>query len=119
MFGAVNPLLVPPHVDAMLSGHVHVWEQLSFSSLHPTQIIAGFSGTSEDTVPLPETLPPGMEPAPGAIVDHFSSWVNGFGYMTLERPARIAGTSRCGMPPASKSTLVISTASARPAMWRR
>ncbi len=90
VFGAINPLLLPPRVDAMLSGHVHVWEQLSFSSPHPTQIIAGFSGTSEDTVPLPETLPPGIEPVPGAIVDHFSSWVNGFGYMSLER----AGANR-------------------------
>jgi hypothetical protein len=85
VFGAINPLLLPPRVNAMLSGHVHVWEQLSFSSPHPTQIVAGFSGTSEDIVPLPETLPPGLAPAPGAIVDHFSSWVNGFGYMTMER----------------------------------
>ena len=69
----------------MLSGHVHVWEALSFSSPHPTQFIAGFSGTQEDTVPLPTTLPAGSTPAIGAVVAHFSSWVNGFGYMTMER----------------------------------
>jgi hypothetical protein len=85
VFGAINPLFLPPRVNAMLSGHVHVWEEVSFSSPHPTQFVAGFSGTSEDTVPLPATLPPGLMPAPGAIVDHFSSWVNGFGYMTMER----------------------------------
>jgi hypothetical protein len=85
VFGAINPLFLPPRVNAMLSGHVHVWEEVSFSSPHPTQFVAGFSGTSEDTVPLPTTLPPGLMPAPGAIVDHFSSWVNGFGYMTMER----------------------------------
>jgi hypothetical protein len=85
VFGEINPLFLPPGVKAMLSGHVHVWEEVSFSSPHPTQFIAGFSGTSEDTVPLPATLPPGLVPAPGAMVEHFSSWVNGFGYMTMER----------------------------------
>ncbi|WP_373989308.1 metallophosphoesterase [Duganella sp. BuS-21] len=83
--GSLNPLLFPPSVQAMLSGHVHLWQQLSFSSPHPSQFIAGFSGTSEDTVPLPERLPPGVTPAPGAVVEHFSSWVDGFGYMTMER----------------------------------
>jgi hypothetical protein len=34
---------------------------------------------------LPASLPPDAAPAPGAIVEHFSSWVGGFGYMTLER----------------------------------
>jgi len=85
VFGAINPLFLPPRVNAMLSGHVHVWEEISFSSPHPTQFVAGFSGTAEDIVPLPETLPAGQTPAPGAIVEHFSSWVNGFGYMTMER----------------------------------
>ena len=85
VFGAINPLYLPPRVNAMLSGHVHVWEQVSFSSPHPTQFVAGFSGTMEDTVPLPEQIPEGHSPAPGAIVSHFSSWVNGFGFMTMER----------------------------------
>lgn len=85
VFGAINPLFLPPGVNAMLSGHVHVWEQISFSSPHPTQFVAGFSGTAEDTVPLPVTLSADQTPAPGAIVEHFSSWVNGFGYMTMER----------------------------------
>jgi len=47
--------------------------------------VAGFSGTAEDIVPLPEILTADQMPAPGAIVEHFSSWVNGFGYMTMER----------------------------------
>ena len=85
VFGAINPLFLPPRVNAMLSGHVHVWEEISFSSPHPTQFVAGFSGTSEDTVPLPASLPQDFAPAPGAVVDHFSSWVNGFGFMTMER----------------------------------
>jgi hypothetical protein len=85
VFGTINPLYLPPRINAMLSGHVHVWEEVSFSSPHPTQFVAGFSGTSEDTVPLPATLSADQAPAPGAIVDHFSSWVNGFGFMTMER----------------------------------
>lgn len=84
-FGALNPLLFPAPVQAMLSGHVHLWQQASFSSAHPSQFIAGFAGTAEDTVPLPERLPPGVTPAPGAVVEHFSSWVDGFGFMTMER----------------------------------
>jgi hypothetical protein len=69
----------------MLSGHVHMWQQLSFASAHPSQFVAGFSGTAEDTAPLPAPLPAGAAPAPGALVEHFSSWVDGFGFMTLER----------------------------------
>jgi hypothetical protein len=84
-WGALNPGLLPPRMQLMLSGHVHLWEQLSFSSAHPSQLVAGFSGTQEDSAPLPASLPPGATPAPGAIVEHFSSWVGGFGYMTLER----------------------------------
>jgi hypothetical protein len=85
IFGAINPLIIPPRVNALLSGHVHAWQEVSFSSPHPTQFVAGFSGTMEDVVPLPVKLPPGVTPAPGAVVEHHSSWVNGFGFMTMER----------------------------------
>ncbi len=85
VFAAGGRPLLPPKVDVLLAGHVHVWEQVSFSSDHPSQFIAGFSGTQEDTVPLPETPPADAAPAPGAVIEHFSSWVDGFGYMTLER----------------------------------
>ncbi len=85
IFTAINPLILPPRVNALLSGHVHLWQEVSFSSPHPTQFITGFSGTMEDVIPLPRELPKDASPAPGAIVEHFSSWVNGFGFMTLER----------------------------------
>jgi hypothetical protein len=85
VFGAFNPLIMPPRINALLSGHVHVWQEVSFSSPHPTQFVAGFSGTMEDVVPLPAQLPPDATPAPGAVVEHNSSWVNGFGFMTMER----------------------------------
>ncbi|MES2346087.1 MAG: metallophosphoesterase [Pseudomonadota bacterium] len=84
-FGSLNPQLLPAAIQTMLSGHVHLWEQVSFSSGQPSQLISGFSGTAEDIVPLPERLPAGATPAPGAVVDSFSSWVDGFGFMTMER----------------------------------
>ncbi len=85
VFAAKAARLTPPGVDVLLSGHVHVWEQLSFEKDYPTQFVAGFSGTQEDIVPLPAQLAPGQTPAPGAGVGAFSSWVDGFGFMTLER----------------------------------
>jgi len=86
VFGAVWPSLAPPTVDLLLAGHIHLWEAISFSSPHPAQVIAGFSGTEEDIVPLP--LSPGVDPAPGASVETLSSWVAGFGYMTLQAKGR-------------------------------
>jgi hypothetical protein len=80
-----DPKLYPAGVDLLLSGHIHVWEQMSFAGRYPSQIVTGFSGTQEDIVPLPETLPPGLEPEPGVKPTAFSSWVDGFGFMTLER----------------------------------
>ncbi len=48
-------------------------------------MVTGFSGTQEDIVPLPETLPDKSDPVPGASPDAFSSWIDGFGFMTMER----------------------------------
>ena len=83
VFGALDPKFLPAGVNLLLSGHVHAWQQVSFSSPHPTQFIAGFSGTMEDTTPLPDPID--VAPASGAVVEHLSSWFGGFGYMTLER----------------------------------
>ena len=80
-----NPAILPPQVEAMLSGHTHLWEQLSFRGDTPSQFIAGFSGTLEDVVPMPEILPENTSPAPGVVVDKSSSWIHGFGFMTMER----------------------------------
>jgi hypothetical protein len=84
-FGAIQPRLLPASVEVLLSGHVHLWEQVSFSSDHPTQFVSGFAGTAEDIVPLPASVPPGTTPAPGAVVEAMSSWIDGFGFMTMER----------------------------------
>lgn len=84
-FGAINPRLFPDNVELVLSGHVHLWQQVSFNSGHPSQFISGFSGTAEDIVPIPDPLPPGVSPAPGAVVEQLSAWIAGFGFMTMER----------------------------------
>ncbi|WP_181373107.1 metallophosphoesterase [Massilia glaciei] len=84
-FGAVSPGLLPPKMSAILSGHIHQWEQISFSSGHPSQFVSGISGSAQGGAPLPSPLPPDASPAPGARTENVSSWVNGFGYMTMER----------------------------------
>ena len=84
-YGSQDAGLLPPSIQVMLSGHVHLWEQVSFASPHPSQFIAGFSGTAEDIVPLPASVPADATPAPGAVVERLSSWVDGFGFMTMER----------------------------------
>jgi hypothetical protein len=84
-FGAIQPRLLPANVEVLLSGHVHLWEQLSFSSDHPTQFVSGFAGTAEDIVPLPASVPAGTVPAPGTVIEAMSSWIDGFGFMTMER----------------------------------
>jgi len=84
-WGSLNPQLLPAAIQTMLSGHVHLWQQMSFSSGHPSQFVSGFSGTAEDIVPLPLPLPAGVTPAPGAVVRNVSAWIDGFGYMTMER----------------------------------
>ncbi len=85
VFATLDPDILPKAIDVVLSGHVHLWEQVTFPNRYPTQFITGFSGTKEDVVLIPTMLPPGISPVPGIAADQFSSWIDGFGYMTLER----------------------------------
>jgi hypothetical protein len=85
VFGTLDARLLPAPISVLLSGHVHLWEQTSFTSSHPTQFVAGFAGTAEDIVPLPRKAPAGQSPAPGAVLEAMSSWIDGFGFMTMER----------------------------------
>ncbi len=85
VWGAHGPRQLPPGVDVLLSGHYHLWQQVGFSGDVPSQFITGFSGTLEDVVPLPESLPAAAAPAPRVTVASFASWVDGFGYMVLDR----------------------------------
>jgi hypothetical protein len=85
-------LLFPKNVDALLSGHVHLFEIVSYATPQPTQIVAGNGGSRAD-VPLPRDLPPGATPAPGALVESIVS-TNRYGFLTLERDAAGPGAWR-------------------------
>ncbi len=75
--------LFPPNVKALMSGHIHLFEVVSFSTPQPAQFISGNGGDWIDT-PLPLRLPAGVVPAPGtAIAGIVAS--NRYGFMTMER----------------------------------
>jgi hypothetical protein len=84
VLGAVHPtVLFPPSVQALLAGHVHLFEVVSFATPQPAQFVSGNGGDWVDR-PLPDPLPPGMTPAPGAVVAGLVA-SNRFGFMTIER----------------------------------
>ena len=84
VLSALQPtVLFPPNVQALLSGHVHLFEVVTFATPQPTQIVAGNGGDWIDT-PLPLPLPPGTTPAPGTVVAALVA-SNRFGFMTMER----------------------------------
>jgi len=72
----------PPHVQALLSGHNHVYEAVGFASPHPAQFIAGHGGDALD-LPFPDPFPPGIAPAPGTTVQTLVA-AHRFGYLLLE-----------------------------------
>ena len=75
--------LFPPDVKALISGHVHLFEMVSFSTPQPAQFVSGFGGDWVDSkLPLP--LAASLTPAPGAIVSAIVA-SNRFGFMTMQR----------------------------------
>jgi Calcineurin-like phosphoesterase len=85
-------MLFPRSVDAVLGGHVHLFEMVSYATPQPTQIVSGNGGAWAD-VPLPSALPPGATPAPGATIESIVS-TNRSGYLMLERDAASSGAWR-------------------------
>jgi hypothetical protein len=92
--------LSPAGVQAQLSGHVHLFEMVSFASAQPTQIISGNGGTRADA-PLPSALARGSQPSPGAVVEAIVSTTQ-FGFLTMEQDQRgawrIEARNRRGQP---------------------
>ena len=79
-----NPTaLYPPSVKALLSGHVHLFEVVSFSTPQPAQFVSGNGGDWIDT-PLPQPLPAGVVPVPGSTMSTLVA-TNRFGFMTMDR----------------------------------
>ena len=75
--------LFPAKVQATISGHVHLFEAITFETDHPAQFISGNGGSSLSLL-LPQPLPVGATPFPGARVAHFSN-TDEVGLMTMER----------------------------------
>lgn len=76
-------VLFPPGIEALISGHNHLLEVVSFTTAHPPQFITGNGGDWLDQ-PFPVPFPPGKEPAPGAVVAQMIS-SSRFGFMTMDR----------------------------------
>ena len=75
--------LFPTKVQATISGHVHLFEAITFETDHPTQFVSGNGGSSISLL-LPEPLPVGATPFSGAQVAHFDN-TDEVGLMTMER----------------------------------
>ena len=76
-------LLFPPQVQALLAGHVHVFQMASFDHDHPTQFISGNGGSWVEDPNL-STVPEGSVAAPGLPISHFTT-TNQYGFMTMQR----------------------------------
>ena len=83
--GLQPTVLFPPNVKAILSGHVHLFEVVSFATPQPAQFVSGNGGDWADT-PLPLPLPAGVVPAPGTVIADLTA-TNRFGFMVLPRSA--------------------------------
>jgi hypothetical protein len=78
-------VLFPPNIEALLAGHNHVFEMVSFATAQPPQFVSGNAGDWVDQ-PFPSPFPPGLQPAPGAVVAELVA-TNRFGFMTMDRAA--------------------------------
>ena len=75
--------LFPTQVQALLAGHVHVFQMASFDSDHPTQFISGHGGSWVEDPNLSD-LPSGSEAAPHLPITHFTT-TNDYGFMVMRR----------------------------------
>lgn len=75
----------PAGVHVALHGHVHDFQAINFSSDHPAALVSGNGGDNLD-VALPDPLPAGNTPAPGAVIDKISHHAS-FGFVMMERRA--------------------------------
>ena len=80
----VPSVLFPPNVQAVLSGHVHMMQIVTFTTPQPPIFIPGNGGT--ELVADFTSFPPDDTPVPGAIVASLLHTAS-FGFMTMERGA--------------------------------
>ncbi len=72
---------LPPAVELLLAGHIHVLEVANFAGATPPQLIVGFSGDALDKEAPAELT--GLEVGGQRIAQGFS--IGGFGFVLLER----------------------------------
>lgn len=86
VMAAVHPArLYADGVDVVLNGHVHLFQALGFSSLHPATLVLGNSGSAmEGHVDAAAALR--AQAAPGAVVNAYATQA-GFGFASLDRAA--------------------------------
>ena len=76
---------LPPAIDLVLAGHIHLWEVLSFTGPRPPQVVVGTGGTKL----LPELrtdLVVGTEIDGEVVTDATASSTHGFVTLEPERP---------------------------------
>jgi hypothetical protein len=92
--------LFPDSVQALIAGHYHLFEMVSFVTAQPTQLISGNAG-GWAYPPLPLHLARAAQPAPGAVIESIAS-TSEYGFMTIERGTddawRIDAWDRRGRP---------------------
>jgi hypothetical protein len=72
----------PAGTQAAISGHVHLFQALSFSSPQPPALVAGNGGDELDGA-FPNPLPANTHPAPGVNVERFD-YAGAFGYLVMD-----------------------------------
>ena len=71
------------NVEALLSGHNHLFEMVSFATSQPAQLILG-NGGAWAAAPLPVGLARTTQPAPEAVIESVVS-TSKFGFVAMER----------------------------------
>jgi hypothetical protein len=106
----------PPTIAAVVGGHIHLLEVVSFSTPQPPQLVVGNGGVWLDPA-LPNPLPARATPAPGATISAMLS-ASSFGFVTAEREGanwRMTARDAKGAPTAL-CTLVAGKASCLPVL---
>ena len=75
----------PQGVELALHGHVHAFEAINFSSIHPATIVAGHGGDNLDA-DLPDGLPAAAAAVEGVQIESVTR-ASRFGYLVLEKAA--------------------------------
>lgn len=78
---AASDLSLPPAVQFILAGHLHIWQAFNYAGARTPQFVVGNGGTALDPpidVPLPGRIVAGVPIAAGTRA------IDRFGFMTLE-----------------------------------